>query len=326
MKHFKTAALLLAPPLLMGGFAFYLSRAPGHKPATFIYGPFTVSVAGIEQSSVKPLDVFEGYDRKFNIVFDATGRRPAWWGTKISGSTGVEAKNWKFFLERDGVITPFTPSKTLIWTSNWDEARKRYTNTLFLKSGDVPLNSALKVRCVTALSDNKTKLSPPLPFEFTLKKAGEQWTKPIVSTATGLVIRKITVKRVGIYGRVAEITVFDPHSKDKMGWQDGGGFLDGNWREFEHLQINNDAWKGFNSAIPHSFGGGSPMDTSDKLSQYEFTWNVAEMKGEPRRDVIAVAHVSSGGRWPLEIAFYAKKDGQQALGVVPALTRPAPTR
>ena len=322
MKHFKTAALLLAPPLLMGGFAFYLGRAPGHKPATIIYGPFTVSVAGIEQSSVQPLDVFEGFDRKFNIVFDATGRLPAWWGTNISSSTGVETKNWKFFLERNGKITPFTPSKTQIWTSNWDEKRKLYTNTLLLNCADVPAASALKVRGITQLSDNTTKRSPPLPFELTLKRAGEKWTKPVVSTDPGLVVRTITVTRGGLNDRVAEIVVFSPNGDQNASWQDGAEFLDGNWREFNHIATGNNRGKGYPAPLNRTFGGGLLIGNANNLKQYEFTWKVPEMKSEPRRDVIAVAHVANGGRWPLEIAFYAKKNGQQALGLVPALTRP----
>lgn len=322
MKHLKTAVLLLLPPLAMGGFAFYLGRSPANKPTTIVYGPFAVKVAGVKQVPVQPVDVYEGYDRRFDIVFDSSGKKPAWWGTSSGGSSGIDADKFKFFLERDGKITPFAPYKTLIWTSNWDEERKHYFNKLMLNCGDVPTQSALKVRGFTQLVDSPTKRSATLPFEFTLKKAGETWKKPVVSHDSGLVVRKINVRRNGAYERVADVTVFAPSGFGNSISQGAVKFLDGKWREFEHHQVAGGPYKGAYSPIPHSVGGGGSIGNSDNIRQYQLSWKVAEVKGDPQRDIIAVVPLSKEGRWPLEIAFYAKKDGQQALGVVPALTRP----
>ena len=324
MKSIKTFALLIAPALVLGGFAFYAGRAPKTKPksAAVEYGPFSMKVMGVEAVAVKPIDVYSGYDRHFDIVLQSQGTRPKWWGTPIGSRSGTELKDWKFFLEREGAITPFKPGKAQAWTSGWDDKRKRYTNELFLHCGDVPTDSALKVRGVTELKADNTVVSAPLSFEITLKRAGQQWTKPVFSTDPGLTVRKITVKRNAASEREATIEVVQSKPGNAANWQRGAKFLDAKWRPFIQRERREGRWKGAHTVINSGFGGGTEMPLDRSVLQYQLSWNEADMKYQPLRDVIAVAHVSTDGRWPLEIAFWAKQDGQQTLGEVPPLTRP----
>ncbi len=313
MKPLKTAALLLAPALLMGAFALYLGST---RPSR----PFSVKVASAEAVPVETIDVFNGYDRRFEIVLRATGERPQWWGKIINGGSGTSGSDWTFFLEREGITTPFNPDDIQIWTTQWDQKRERYSNALLLHCGDVPTASALKVRGVTELKASRTMTHAPVPFEVTLKRAGQKWTKPVVSTDSGLAVQSITVKR-NATNREATIKVSMPPGTPEGDWHNGGRFLDANWRWLQTAGMYGGVPFGPRTNINSIFYADIKASGDSRVKTYTFRWNEADMKRHPLRDVIASAHIAANGRWPLEIAFYAKQNGQQALGAVPALTR-----
>lgn len=206
-KQLSSIFLLLAPCLALMAMAFYLMR---RAPAARTTGPFQIVIAGAEAQKIEAPDVFNGYDRRFQLVFEATGKRPKAWGTFDGSRSGTSNQTWKFWLERDGKRTAWTPGKTQVWTSGWDKDKKRYTNEFLIHSGPIFDDAALKMRGASQISFSGSTLAPfgpTIPFEVTLKKAGQKWRKPQVSTDPGMTIQKIEIQKPKKGRTVALVTL-----------------------------------------------------------------------------------------------------------------------
>lgn len=314
----RSALYLLAPCLGLGAFAFYLSRRPQAPPPPLLYGPLHFLVQGAETQKTLPIDVYQGYDRRFHLVLWASGARPKWWGQSIRGRSGTEIKNWKFWLEQGGKRTEFKPMKTLFWTTDYDPSKKRYYNEFLLHCGDVPADATLRVSGTTLVDTTRGGIAfkSSIPFEATLKKAGEVWVRPNVPTKPGFLIRKIEIRRLKNGRTVGLVTVFTPPgARSRTAWQSTYQMLDGNW----HLHDKPSYFFGL------GFAGGSNFtrpDPSERVETFTFQWITASLGQVPDRDLIVTQPYSVSDNWPMEIAFVIKKDGKPVFGIVPPLTRP----
>ena len=314
-KPLQSALLLLAPCGALMGLAFYLTRrAPVAPPSVRTTGRLQITVAGVEARKLKPVNVFEGYDRHFDLVFGAEGARPAGWGSAPTERNGTEMKGFKFWLERGGKRQPFAPSKTQIWTSRWDENKRRYSNEILLHSGAIPDDMALKMRGSSQIflsASAPSTFGPPIPFEVTLKKAGQKWVAPQVSTAPGLVVQKIEIQKPKGGQTLAKISLL---------LTSNARFNNTSLRQVRFLKSD---WSQRWGILSNSVGGGSgPGEEGSRRFVLEMQWNAPEIKKAPERDLIASTFYGVTDSWPLEIAFYIKRNGQLVYGIVPALSRP----
>lgn len=314
-KSVASALYLLAPCLALGGFALFLSARSSSGGGFDVFG---VRVTGATAQTVSPADVYEGYDRHFRLEMETSGIRPLWWGRTAGAngrSTGTQpdSSQWNFWLERGGKRVEFAPSKKDIWTSEWDAEKKCYYNEFSLYCGPVPDDATLKMggKSVVGFS-NGTKLSRPVPFEVTLKKAGEQWKPPVISTNPGFVVRKIELSHPRSGDTEAEITV---------------QLLPGTQFEGLHqysIRLYTPPWKSCSMNILRRYSVGAmftPTGSADSKKMH-LGWTTRDIQRAPQRDLILSQTYSVMDKWPLEIAFPVKKNGQPLLGVVPVLTPP----
>lgn len=314
----RSTFYLLAPCLALGTFAFYLSRRPQPPPPPILYGPLHFSVQGVESQNLLPINVYNGYDRRFQIVWQASGARPKWWGQSALGSSGTDIKGWKFWLEHDGKRTPFKPTKTLLWTTDWDKSKKRYYNAFSLHCGKIPTNASLKVSGSTRLDLSMSPTpykSSTIPFEVTLKKAGEPWPAAQVSTDPRMAIRKIEIRRPHGGRTVAAVTVLSSPGTELNTYLGSAQVLTADWRFCPPPS----------GTFEISFGGDSGLirKPSERIRVVEFQWSNAEIQKASQRDLLITGTYSNSNNWPLEITFAIKKNGKSLFGVVPPLTRPS---
>ena len=74
-KPLASIFLLMAPCLALMAMAFYLMRRAQVAPPVDDLGPLRVQVVGIETQEITPVNVYEGYDRRFHLIFAAQGTR-----------------------------------------------------------------------------------------------------------------------------------------------------------------------------------------------------------------------------------------------------------
>jgi hypothetical protein len=314
---FRSAFFLLAPCLGLGAFALFLARRPKPAPSPSPYGPLAFSVQGVEAQKGLPINISEGYDRRFHLVLQGSGAHPKWWGQSINSKSGTSISGWKFWLERGAKRTPFKPTKTLIWTTDWDDSKKRYYNEFLLHCGAIPADASLKVSGTTrvSLSAGATTFKASSPFEVTLKKANEVWIRPHVSTVPRFVIRKIEIRRLKNGRTVGLVTVFAPPGADfDHGSLYTPRMLTGDWQVFNQPSY----FFGLGFSSGSNFVGASP---SEHVQTFTFQWITSTVGRVPQRDLIVTGRYSISNSWPLEIAFAIKKDGKSVFGVVPAITR-----
>ncbi len=319
-KPLQSIFWLLAPCLALMAMAFYLTRRAAVAPQATIkmVGPLQVSIAGVEARKVTPDNVYDGYDHRLDMVFAATGKRPPAWGTDVTTRSGTSNQTWKFWLERNGKRTPWKPGKNQVWTSDWDKKKKRYFNQILIHSGSVPDDAALKMSGTSQIFVYGSAVGPgkfgaPLPFELTLKKAGQKWRAPQVSTDPGVTVQKIEIQKPVKGETTASVTLLLAPGVEMQG------------ETHNSLNFLNPDWSAASSQT--GFGGGmvdyaKEVSGSTRRHYYQIMWSTADVPKLPQRDLIASYIFSSVGQWPLEIAFPVKKDGQPLYGVVPALTRP----
>lgn len=319
----RTAFLLLAPCVVLGGLAVLMSRRPtapflssSNKPPL---GPFSIAVAGVETQKLLPVSVYEGFDRHFHMLFRDKGERPKWWGKPISSRSGTQMKGWRFWLERGGRRTAFRLTETQIWTTGWDDKKKRYFNEFLLHCGEVPADAALKMSGQTQLSigggSTTTTFSDPLPFEVTLKKAGTKWDRPHFALDPGMKVQSIQVSRLAngmVTAKIKGLPSSGITSEDNKNYN--SQLLDLNWKELPGYWLSTCSSSLFSPELNPSKG--TRFQTSD------LSWKAADIAKTPAPDVILSQRYSINGRWPLEIAFAVKKNGQLVFGKVPLLTRP----
>ena len=309
----RSAVYLLVPCLALMAMALYLTRRaavapPPSTPTTT--GPFFVKIAGIETQKTLPVNVYNGYERRFHLVFEAEGTRPKGWGAPVNGWSSEAMTNYRFWLERAGKREKFAPLDTRIETTRWNQNKGRYYNEITLRTGPVPDNAALKLSGVGRIAPYGSPVyGPPIPFEVTLKKAGQPWAKPNVSTATGVTIQKIEIKKTAGGQTMASATLLLAPGVDAD-------------HQVQHSpQFLSPDWSVGDVRINASYGGGSPAAYSRRII-YNMEWASSQVSRSPRRDLILVERIDFAGKWPLEIAFAVKKDGQPVYGIVPALSRP----
>ncbi|BCM92303.1 hypothetical protein IAD21_04182 [Abditibacteriota bacterium] len=314
---FRSAFYLLAPCLALGSFAIFLGRRQT-APSVLLSGPFQFSVQGVEKQEILPINVAEGYDRRFRLVLQASGKRPKWWGQSISGRSGTSQSAWKFWLERGGKRTPFVSQKSNFWTTDWDSKKQYYFNEFLIHGGEIPTDTALKVsgNVRASIPGSGSLSSIAIPFEVTLKKVGETWEPPHVSTNPHLIIRKIELRRLQNGRTVGLVTLFVPPGADfdyssiRM-----PELLTGDWQ----LPDKSSAFFGLSFESGSNFVRQSP---SNRVKTCTFQWSTATVGLDHQRDFIVTERYSVANRWPLEIAFAIKKDGKSIFGDVPPLTRP----
>lgn len=296
----------------------FLARRPQSKPAVVLYGPFGFSVGPIEERTLRPVDVAEGYDRHFEMVLEASGTRPKWWGQKVNDRSGHNIEGWKFWIERGGKRTPFVPKDSKLWTTNWDAAHERYFNEFFLSTGPLPKDASLKVSGQANVHfAGGPAYRQTIQFQATLKKVEQSWAAPRVSTATHMVIRKIEILRPHGGQTVALVTVFVPP----------GTNIDNSSLYMPNILTAD--WRPISSYVYGvSFAGGSgfaPKSPSPRIRTFDFQWPAESVRRAPERDLIVTGRYSVASSWPLEIAFPVKKDGKPLFGVVAPVTRPTGT-
>ncbi len=301
--------------MALAAFALLLSRRPQQVLIIGAPSPFKVLLQGVEAQKLTPLNVYEGYDHSFALVFKPSGTLPKWWGKPISGRSGTKMKGWHFFLERGGKRAAFAPGKTQIWTSGWDDKKKRYTNEFLLHCGQVPADATLKMSGQTRLSlSNGTQISPLIPFEVVLKKAGERWTRPIVSRDPHIAFQKIQILPSKGGQTVALLTVvLSPGTKSDSEAQYSSKFFTPDWKEIVGISFNYT----FSTSSTHV-----PAAANGHIKTWEFGWNTASLTKAPQPDLILTQPYAIDENWPLEIAFQVKKGGKPVVGVVPILVRP----
>ncbi len=311
-KSLRTTFLLMAPCLALIAMAFYLTRrAAVAPPVATQSGPLRVQIVGVETQKITPVNVYEGYDRRFHLVYDAQGARPKGWGAPITGFRNDAMIEYKFWLERAGKREKFTPSATRISTTGWDKDKKRYFDEIRINTGAVPDDAALKMSGVGQIAPlSLPSYGPPIPFEVTLKKAGQKWEAPSVSKDTGATIQKIEIRKPVAGQTTATITLLIAPGVDT---DRSGTFLP---------QILSPDWsEDDDMTFAASQGGSSPSASSRRFS-YDVEWATNKVSKSQRRDLIIVDRFNFIDKWPLELCFPIKKEGKPIFGSVQPLTRP----
>ena len=311
-KPLSSIVLLMAPCLALMGMAFYLTRrAAVAPPSVSESGPLRVEITGVEKQVMTPAQIYEGDYHGFFLVFEAQGARPKGWGTPDTGYSNYNngMKVYKFWLERGNKREELSPAIAQIYSTQWDKNKKHYYNEILLDNTPIPTEAALKLSGIAQINPNNgPKFGPPVPFEVTLKEAGQKWEKPNVSTDTGATLRKIKIeKQPGGDTKATAELLLAPDTDTEVSYL-MTDILDVNW---------NRTFPGF--AAQQRIG--EPTNSS-RVYESEMRWPTAQISKSRSRDLIITVRMGFGDKWPLEIAFPVKKDGKPIFGVVAPLERP----
>lgn len=317
---------MCVPVLIFGGVATYLSRA---KPVALRDdGPFQLVIEGVRREKLTAANAQQGETAVFQVVLNARGEKPSWWGQPTQSSCGGEKKyeNARIMATINGVEKTWNGQHTA-FTAGWNAKTQRYEAQLSIKT-QPPRDAALHWRGKVQLGEcNDPALTELTAFDVELKAAGEQWPQEKFSRASEVAIRSVNIVRVDAKNYRTEITLFFPQDDTpRMGFSPD--FVDAKGK---HISLHDE--KGYLTPLFHGSECCPPPinpatgahSESNRLKEGILKWKTYDMQRAPR-DVTAKIRVSSSDNWPLELLIPVKKNGQLLQGKVPIQTRPAPVQ
>lgn len=323
-SSFKWLLGMCVPVVVFGGVATYLSRV---QPAALRDdGPFQLVVEGVRHEKLTASDAQQGKTAIFQVVLNARGEKPSWWGQSTSGRCGGDQQ--KYENARMAVIREHSAKNWqgpyTAFTAEWNQEMQRYHARVEVEA-QPPRDAAVRWRGKVQLGHcNDPALTELTAFDVQLKKAGEQWPQEKFSRDAGMVIRSVNIVRVDAKNYRTEITFFVPRD-ETPGFSMKVDFVD---NKSQHLSLHDK--NGYLTPLFYSTtcctsatnSRGAYIE-SKRLRAGLLSWKTYDMQRAPR-EVTAKILVINYENWPLELTFPVKKNGQLLQGKVPIQTRPAP--
>ncbi|BCM93785.1 hypothetical protein IAD21_05676 [Abditibacteriota bacterium] len=191
MKRFSSrdTLLMLAPVGVLCAFAWLL-RA--RKPADITpRGPFQPFVRRVQALPALPVEVFDGYDTRVIVEFDARGRLPTWWD---KGFGGYSLRDGGQLVRVKGNTTASLKRGGYLSAPHLDSQSKRWISVYNLKLRDIaPRQGQIRLHDTVEFLDNRDKKLANLWLDTPIRANGVTTKIPLVSHVEGVRVESFSI-------------------------------------------------------------------------------------------------------------------------------------